>query len=257
MEMIPFIEHLLYEVSTALYLPVIGGCALLMCYIPLQQRHALFEGMQRWRGVCPGRQRFVASLADLGKQYAVTPGHLPIEVERLQAAELELSAARSMRFVIKVGPALGLMGTLIPMGISLAALAEGNIRDGRQRGDRLRYLVAGLGSGVLAYLIALSRERWARGCARNGACRRTAAHRLEPAAVSPYHLQEEAEHALAGVDASRWTAEHSKTRLPGWPICSMPVSFSSSMMIALFMAYNMMDLLDPSSEVTMVKRYQR
>lgn len=33
-----------------------------------------------------------------------------------------------IRFVIKVGPALGLMGTLIPMGISLAALAEGNIQ---------------------------------------------------------------------------------------------------------------------------------
>ena len=32
------------------------------------------------------------------------------------------------------------------------------------------------------------------------------------------------------------------------------IVFIVSMMIALFMAYNMMDLLDPSSEVTMVKK---
>ncbi|HHV49250.1 MAG: MotA/TolQ/ExbB proton channel family protein [Azonexus sp.] len=201
MEMIPFIEHLLYEVSTALYLPVIGGCALLMCYVPLQLGMCLFEGMQRWRGVCPERQRFVASLADLGKQYAVTPGHLPIEVERLlQAAELELSRQLDrVRFVIKVGPALGLMGTLIPMGISLAALAEGNIP--KMAGSMVTAFtatVAGLGSGVLAYLIALSRERWAREDVREMAhAAELLLARLEPAAVPPYHLQEEAEHALA------------------------------------------------------------
>jgi hypothetical protein len=32
------------------------------------------------------------------------------------------------------------------------------------------------------------------------------------------------------------------------------IVFIVSMMIALFMAYNMMDLLDPTSEVTMVKK---
>ena len=32
------------------------------------------------------------------------------------------------------------------------------------------------------------------------------------------------------------------------------VVFIVSMMVALFMAYNMMDLLDPNSEVTMVKK---
>lgn len=32
------------------------------------------------------------------------------------------------------------------------------------------------------------------------------------------------------------------------------IVFIVSMMVALFMAYNMMDLLDPSSEVTMIKK---
>ena len=37
MEIVTLIEQLLYQVSTALYLPVIGGCALLVAYVPLQE----------------------------------------------------------------------------------------------------------------------------------------------------------------------------------------------------------------------------
>ncbi len=201
MHLVQLIEHLLYEVSTALYLPVIGGCALLVCYVPLQLGMSLFEGAQRWRGIFPERQRFATGLADLRRQCAATPARLPIEVERLlQAAELELSRQLDrVRFVIKVGPALGLMGTLIPMGISLAALAEGNIP--KMAGSMVTAFtatVAGLGSGVLAYLVALSRERWAREDVREMAhAAELLLARLEPAAVPPHHLQEEAENALA------------------------------------------------------------
>jgi biopolymer transport protein ExbB/TolQ len=201
MNLVPLIEHLLYEVSTALYLPVIGGCALLVCYVPLQLGMSLFEGAQRWRGIFPERRRFAAGLAELRRQCAATPARLPLEVERLlQAAELGLSRQLDrVRFVIKVGPALGLMGTLIPMGISLAALAEGNIP--KMAGSMVTAFtatVAGLGSGVLAYLVALSRERWAREDVREMAhAAELLLARLEPAAVQPHHLQEEAENALA------------------------------------------------------------
>src|SRR5690606_8993989 len=79
----------------------------------------------------------------------------------LQGAELAMAKSLDrIRFVIKVGPALGLMGTLIPMGISLAALAEGNIP--KMAGSMVTAFtatVAGLGSGVIAYLIALVREK--------------------------------------------------------------------------------------------------
>lgn len=201
MNFISLIEHLLYEVSTALYLPVIGGCALLVGYVPLQLGMSLFEAMQRWRGIFPERQRFALSLSALEGQYVKVPARLPIEVERLlQAAELGLSRQLDrVRFVIKVGPALGLMGTLIPMGISLAALAEGNIP--KMAGSMVTAFtatVAGLGSGVLAYLVALSRERWAREDVREMAhAAELLLARLEPASVQPHYLQEEAENALA------------------------------------------------------------
>lgn len=196
MDLIQLIEHLLYEVSTALYLPVIGGCALLVAYTPVQLGITLFDAWQRWRGRFPERAAFFAALARIRP----AAGAFPIEVERLlQAHELALSHRLDrIRFVIKVGPALGLMGTLIPMGISLAALAEGNIP--KMAGSMVTAFtatVAGLGAGVLAYLIALSRERWAREDVRE------MAHAAELAIAGvghgavEHHLQAEADDAIA------------------------------------------------------------
>ena len=199
MELIPFIEQLLYEISTALYLPVIGGCALLVTYTPLYLGMSAFDAVQRWKGVKIEQQDFYLALQALSLR-AMPNQQFPIEIERLlQAHELELSRRLDrIRFVIKVGPALGLMGTLIPMGISLAALAEGNIP--KMAGSMVTAFtatVAGLGSGVLAYLIALVRERWAREDVREMA---HAAELMMTRANSGYaepHLQEEAEHAIA------------------------------------------------------------
>ena len=199
MEIVTLIEHLLYQVSTALYLPVIGGCALLVCYVPVQLGMALFEAWQRHRGRFPDRDGFSRRLALLRGRHRQATQHLAIEVERqLQVEELALSRRLDrIRFVIKVGPALGLMGTLIPMGISLAALAEGNIP--KMAGSMVTAFtatVAGLGAGVLAYLIALSRERWVRADVRE------MAHDAELALADaglphPHHLQAEADDAVA------------------------------------------------------------
>ncbi len=201
MDIVPIIEHLLYEVSTALYLPVIGGCALLVCYTPLQLGMMLFESWQRFRERFDERDIFDLQLHQLQCQFRMTPQRLEIEVERhLQAAELNLSRRLDrVRFVIKVGPALGLMGTLIPMGISLAALAEGNIP--KMAGSMVTAFtatVAGLGAGVLAYLIALVRERWAREDVREMAhAAELLIARLEPEKTNLRPLQEKADDALA------------------------------------------------------------
>jgi len=201
MEITPLLEHLLYEVATALYLPVIGGCALLVCYTPLQLGMMLFESWQRLRERFDEREFFDLQLHQLQCEFRMNPRRLEIEVERcLQAAELDLSRSLDrVRFVIKVGPALGLMGTLIPMGISLAALAEGNVP--KMAGSMVTAFtatVAGLGSGVLAYLIALVRERWAREDVREmaHAAELVIAH-LDPARRDDRHFQEKADDALA------------------------------------------------------------
>ncbi len=200
MDIVRLLEQLLYEVASGLYLPVIAGCALLVAYTPMQLGMTLFEAWQRRRRRFPERRQFVLQLQALQLQHRDAPRRLEIEIERLlQAHELALSRSLDrIRFVIKTGPALGLMGTLIPMGISLAALAEGNIP--KMAGSMVTAFtatVAGLGSGVLAYLIALSRERWAREDVREMAhAAELAIARLKPQEFS-HHLQEEADDALA------------------------------------------------------------
>ncbi|WP_018410172.1 MotA/TolQ/ExbB proton channel family protein [Methyloversatilis thermotolerans] len=159
MNLILALERFLFEISSALYLPVIGVVSLLVVYVVLALGALAHEAWERRRN----SRTVLAYRAALERELSSRTPHLDARLERLlQGAELDV--ARSLdriRFVIKVGPALGLMGTLIPMGISLAALAEGNIP--KMAGSMVTAFtatVAGLGCGVVAYLIALAREKW-------------------------------------------------------------------------------------------------
>lgn len=64
------------------------------------------------------------------------------------------------RILVRMGPALGLMGTLIPLSPALAGLAEGNVA---QLTDNLRVAfgvtVAGILIGALAFGVSLVRDR--------------------------------------------------------------------------------------------------
>jgi biopolymer transport protein ExbB/TolQ len=90
---------------------------------------------------------------------------LDISLERLlQKNELKrIMSLDLIRFVIRVGPALGLMGTLIPMGISLAAMAQGDMP--KMAGSMVTAfttVIIGLACSVLAYLMSLVKEKWVR-----------------------------------------------------------------------------------------------
>jgi biopolymer transport protein ExbB/TolQ len=69
----------------------------------------------------------------------------------------------NVRFMVRVGPALGLMGTLIPMGISLAGLAQGNLPNmAESMTTAFTATVVGLLCGVGSYCLTLAREHWLR-----------------------------------------------------------------------------------------------
>lgn len=199
MNIIALIEQFLYVVSNALYLPVIGACALLVLYVPWMVGMLVFDALARRRGQRAAVQTFRAALA--------LPQ--PVGVEREVAIEWLLQRhegqmTRSLdrvRFVIKTGPALGLMGTLIPMGISLSALAGGNIP--QMAGSMVTAFtatVAGLAAGTAAYLIALVRERWARDDLRDMAFEAETAVQApsadRPSAKAPQGLHAEVRHAI-------------------------------------------------------------
>ncbi len=162
MDAVKLLETYLYVVSEALYLPVIATVSVLVLYCLWQCGTLAADALFRLRRDSPEVAAFRPRLIEEVKSRSP---YIGARVERL-LQEAEHDAVRRLdrvRFVIKVGPALGLMGTLIPMGISLAALAEGNVP--KMAGSMVTAFtatVAGLACGVLAYMIALVREKWAR-----------------------------------------------------------------------------------------------
>jgi len=91
--------------------------------------------------------------------------HIDIWLEEtLQREEIEVTSRldRSRAF-IRIGPMLGLAGTIIPLGPALQSLLNGNM------GEMVNHLVIGFGAVVVglmmsgvSYFITLVRERWAR-----------------------------------------------------------------------------------------------
>ncbi len=65
------------------------------------------------------------------------------------------------RALVKVGPSLGLIGTLIPMGSSLAAMAGGNLNAmAGQMVVAFTSTIIGLATGTVAYGLVALRQSW-------------------------------------------------------------------------------------------------
>lgn len=65
------------------------------------------------------------------------------------------------RMLVRVGPSLGLIGTLIPMGVSLAAMSGGNLEAmAGQMVVAFTSTIIGLATGTVAYVVATIRLAW-------------------------------------------------------------------------------------------------
>lgn len=164
MNILAGLETFLYIISSVLLFPVVAGLTVLTLWVTVYFGSFLREYLERRRGYYSSVERYKRML---NSEVAVSTGKgsLVINLERLlQEAELELiKSLDKIRFVIRVGPALGLMGTLIPMGIALSALAQGDMP--KMAGSMVTAFtttVVGLACGVAAYLMSLVKEKWVR-----------------------------------------------------------------------------------------------
>lgn len=183
------VEQILFDVSEALRVPVLI-LALAALAIVVVEAGALLVELRRRRGrsvwqldnaiaECQGRlaagmrdEALVAllvvarnrameeALADVIEQ-AGRAGAEPRIAKRL--AEYDYRSLRRLertRILVRMGPALGLMGTLIPLSPALAGLADGDVA---ALTDNLRVAfsvtVAGLLVGAIAFAISLIRDR--------------------------------------------------------------------------------------------------
>lgn len=158
------IETLLYSISTLLYLPVLLAIAALVLYLLMCLGSFGGEWNERRRGV---RQLLAAAQAEMAAAIAADEKAPALDARlELIVQQADANGAKrldAVRFVVRVGPALGLMGTLIPMGISLAGLAQGNLpKMAESMTTAFTATVVGLACSVCAYMLTLAREHWLR-----------------------------------------------------------------------------------------------
>jgi biopolymer transport protein ExbB/TolQ len=174
------IKAVIYVVSSSLLYPTLVLLLLLCVWILFQAGSFAADGISRLRlpGTPPAAlatalgeargaghfssrpRRYLAQLEELLAQSPPPPE--PVIVKHLQDA---ISKAQSsldrLRIAVRLGPGLGLIGTLIPMGTGLAALGEGDLT--RLSSDLViafTTTVVGLALGITAFFFHTIRRRW-------------------------------------------------------------------------------------------------
>jgi biopolymer transport protein ExbB/TolQ len=180
------IVDVLYLCSTILLVPVLLLLLLLVVYCLLQLGGLLQEWRARRREASPWQValRSVAMQADRADDASVqhvlqsgqTPGFVSVFASRVvsdafqseltdkHASDVEIECAgrlAGLSLMIRVGPMLGLMGTLIPLGPALVGLSQGNLPS--MASDLVvafSTTVLGLLVGGIAYLLWAVRRQW-------------------------------------------------------------------------------------------------
>jgi len=182
-----FLSSLIYLISTALLYPVLILLSLLTFWVLLRAGAFFAEWLERSRLQEASIERAVSlitgdAIDDLyshpvrdfykALRALVSAGRIMVglEVEHLlQNRTLALwKSLDALQMVVRVGPGLGLIGTLIPMGTGLAALGQGDI--GRLSSDLViafTTTVVGMAQGILAYFFYTVKKRWVEQDIRN------------------------------------------------------------------------------------------
>ncbi len=155
-------KALLSQLAGILFLPVTFALLAIVAWLLLQLGATLRETVERLMGRQRRRDTGLAMIAEAAQG---SPDDLALRLEA-RVLDAEAKAARrlnAVRFAIKVGPSLGLMGTLIPMSAALTGLAKGDLPS--LAGNMViafSSTVVGIAAGVVAYVLTLVREDWTR-----------------------------------------------------------------------------------------------
>lgn len=191
MNIITYLQTILYTISSALIYPVmiLLICLLVMLIITMgrflgeymerrshlakhnvkeliedisnSKLHDIIERVEEFRYGLPyhAKNYFMDMVQELKKSGNDTD----MRVEYLLQSKEQQMTKRldKLRLLIRVGPSLGLMGTIIPMGSALAALSQGNIE---KISDSMiiafSTTVVGLLIGIGAYFTSMLQNKW-------------------------------------------------------------------------------------------------
>lgn len=163
---------LLHTVTQALLVPVLGALLLASAWAVYQLGLFCAEWWTIWRGRgvagdtldAVGLGPNSAEPGSKGGEEADTPSSLTRREAEQTLSRRELSLARRLErtdLLVKLGPALGLVGTLIPLGPGLSALGRGEVRVlAESLTVAFDTTILGLLVGAAAYVISRVRRRW-------------------------------------------------------------------------------------------------
>ena len=173
------LQTFIYLVSSSLLYPVLVALSLLVVVVIVQAGGFFAEWLERLRlRPCPSQDlprllqsglatdavshrvnRYLSVLNEIRAQQ----GNHQIAVENLlQSTTLTLCKSMDrLRILVRTGPSLGLLGTLIPMGTGLASLGQGDLT--KLSSDLViafTTTVVGMAAGTLAFCFYTVRRRW-------------------------------------------------------------------------------------------------
>ncbi|MDY6933393.1 MAG: MotA/TolQ/ExbB proton channel family protein [Spirochaetota bacterium] len=180
------LQTIIYTISSGLLYPVMTLLVLLSIWIVILAGGILSEWIMRLR--LKGNFDISGYLSYINKNKKLpdeVEHHIPLNIriytrklsslvkerggflnERIESLiqdkEMKLSKELDrIRFIVRAGPSLGLMGTLIPMGTGLAAMSQGDMA---QMSSSLiiafTTTVVGLAIGITAFLFSSIKNRW-------------------------------------------------------------------------------------------------
>ncbi len=186
MSLFPLFQTILYTVSTALLYPVVILLIILSVWLALYSGGFISEWIKRRQ--FKSNVLIADHLSDIQKEGRLTPDIASVIPLHIQDYAKELKKVidnndlfteervedlnqrkehtlfrelNKIQWIVRGGPSLGLMGTLIPMGTGLAGLTQGNMA---QLSSSLiiafSTTVVGLALGIAAYFFAIVKERW-------------------------------------------------------------------------------------------------
>lgn len=156
------VKLILEQVSQLLFQPVLMLLIALVIWTLLALGMFLRSLAARWRGRRPAVGRFTRLIDEAAT--GVSPD-LDIRIEKVlaKAEHDSLRSLNTVRFAVRAGPSLGLMGTLIPMAAALGGLARGDLPAlAEHMVVAFSATIVGIAIGVVAHVIAMVREGWQR-----------------------------------------------------------------------------------------------
>ena len=176
MQILAFLKTFIYIIASSLFLPVLlilsGLFVWMLVYsgtffkLWIQRRRLKTQGENLPEKILGGQYkdslpiRVVMILTRLeslkGKNASVSALNLIRDTEHRMLSSLD-----GLKMMIRIGPGLGLIGTLIPMGTGLASLGQGDLTQlSQDLVVAFTTTVVGMGLGLLAYFYFTIQRRW-------------------------------------------------------------------------------------------------